>query len=139
MNPASIFQSRTLPRPVIAAGVGMLALAALAALALLYRVDPAQSPIFPPCIFHSLTGLYCPGCGATRALHHLLHGEIHAALAMNPLFVISLPVLAVFVMRPALTRKPSVAYAVMVIVIGYVILRNIPLWPLNLLAPHSLL
>ena len=25
----------------------------------------------PPCIFHALTGIYCPGCGAGRALRAL--------------------------------------------------------------------
>ena len=45
----------------------------------------------PPCLFLSLTGLQCPGCGSTRALIHLLHGELRAAWRMNALFVLLLP------------------------------------------------
>ena len=29
-----------------------------------------------PCAFHSLTGLYCPGCGGTRAVRELLYGDL---------------------------------------------------------------
>ena len=38
-----------------------------------------------PCIFHSVTGLYCPGCGGTRALRLLLHGDILQSLYYHPL------------------------------------------------------
>lgn len=113
---------------------GMLTLAGLI---LLYRINPEESPVFPPCLLHSLTGLFCPGCGATRAVHYLLHGEIGAALAMNPLFVISLPLVFVLFARPSLLRSATFAKAIMYVVLGYFILRNIPVWPLNLLAPHG--
>ena len=36
------------------------------------------------------TGLYCPGCGSTRALYALLHGRPGEALAMNPLLLVVL-------------------------------------------------
>ena len=51
--------------PVLGAILGLVVVAAAAAV--LYVVDPARQPIFPICQFHALTGLYCPGCGATRA------------------------------------------------------------------------
>ena len=38
----------------------------------------------PPCIFHSLTGLYCPGCGGTRAVLFLLHGQVGKSFYYNP-------------------------------------------------------
>ena len=33
-----------------------------------------------PCIFHKLTGLYCPGCGGTRAVYWLLKGNVAYSL-----------------------------------------------------------
>ena len=36
------------------------------------------------CIFHALTGLYCPGCGGTRSMYALLHGHILLAVHENP-------------------------------------------------------
>ena len=38
-----------------------------------------------PCIFHELTGLYCPGCGGTRAVKALLGGEVLASFFYHPL------------------------------------------------------
>lgn len=34
-----------------------------------------------------LTGLRCPGCGLTRAVHHALQGRIGEAVRLNPLIV----------------------------------------------------
>jgi hypothetical protein len=45
-------------------------------------------------MFHQVTGLDCPGCGAQRALHQLLRGHFIAAIRLNAMFVISLPLLA---------------------------------------------
>ena len=37
-----------------------------------------------PCVLHSLTGLYCPGCGGTRAIAFLLHGDFLHSLVYHP-------------------------------------------------------
>lgn len=65
--------------------------AALVAVPVLWHVDPEQVSWMPRCMVHSLTGWQCPGCGITRALHALLHGEFARALAYNWFFVISIP------------------------------------------------
>ncbi len=59
---------------------GGIALAALCAVRL-----PSVLSFIPSCTFKRLTGLPCPTCGSTRSLTHLAHGDIFAALAMNPL------------------------------------------------------
>jgi hypothetical protein len=61
-----------------------------------FLFDPTKVAIFPPCVFHQITGLDCPGCGAQRALHQLLHGNIIAALRLNAMFVLSLPIWALY-------------------------------------------
>jgi hypothetical protein len=71
----------------------ILAVGVLAAL-FYFLFDPTKVVIFPPCLFHQLTGLDCPGCGAQRALHQLLHGHLIAAIRLNAMFVVSLPLLA---------------------------------------------
>lgn len=43
--------------------------------------------LFPPCLFHRITGYYCPGCGATRAVQALLSGNLSAALRCHPFVV----------------------------------------------------
>ena len=57
-------------------------------------VEPRGQFFFPRCWFHETTGLLCPGCGSTRALHALLHGEWGRAWSLNPLAVIALPAVA---------------------------------------------
>ena len=39
---------------------------------------------FPPCLFHLATGYYCPGCGGTRAVSALLHGQLLRSFVFHP-------------------------------------------------------
>lgn len=38
-----------------------------------------------PCLFYTLTGLYCPGCGGTRAVRALLAGHPLLSFLYHPL------------------------------------------------------
>ncbi len=37
-----------------------------------------------PCLFHLVTGAYCPGCGGTRAAKALLTGHVLTSIRYNP-------------------------------------------------------
>ena len=76
--------------------VGPALLSAGAAMVAVLRVaNPnAAGSLLPPCPFHWLTGIYCPGCGSTRCLYSLVHFDLPGAMAMNPLLVLSLPFVA---------------------------------------------
>lgn len=39
------------------------------------------------CVFHRMTGLYCPGCGGTRAVVALFRGKILTSLFYHPIVV----------------------------------------------------
>jgi len=122
-------------------------LAAIAVGAVLLEVfDPATSGIFPPCPVRYLTGWYCPGCGSLRAIHQLLHGNLRAAWALNPLTVVLLPFLtyglaafALFKLREQELPQPylraSWIRALCVVIILFGIARNLPVHPFDLLAP----
>lgn len=56
--------------------------------------------LFPPCLFHRLTGLNCPGCGMQRFVHALSNGHPLEAIRYNAF----LPLLIVYVMLFALER-----------------------------------
>src|SRR5437762_2469635 len=51
--------------------------------------DPYSTTVFPPCPILALTGMQCPGCGGTRALYSLFHGDVAGSFAMNPLVLAS--------------------------------------------------
>lgn len=53
-------------------------------------VDPSEASVVPPCPFRSITGWWCPACGLTRATHHLLRGDVVAALRFNVFVVVVL-------------------------------------------------
>jgi hypothetical protein len=77
-------------------------------LSLLWWFDPTTLNL-PLCWFHTWTGLDCPGCGATRATHELLHGRLMAAWHYNALWVLSLPLvvyMAVSELRLATGHRP---------------------------------
>ena len=79
-------------RILIVAGA---AIAALAGAVYLYFHNPHSYPL--PCVFYSLTGFYCPGCGAGRASYSLLHGRFLDAFCYNPVMTVLLPLLALYV------------------------------------------
>jgi hypothetical protein len=125
------------------------ALAIPAGIVLLWTVPPGPGAPYPPCWLHSLTGLHCPGCGATRCLYALVHGDLLQAAAANVLFLISLPFLFVWAGCVGLRawrgqtvsrgRTPGwVVFCLAALIVLYGVLRNLPFAPFNLLAPHQL-
>ena len=124
------------------------AVVALAAgwLSVVYLLDPGSSDLYPPCPVLALTGFYCPGCGTLRALHQLTIGHPVAALDLNPLMVVLLPFVAYFLASHAMLAltgrslrrffvRPELIWALLGVVLVYWLLRNIPVYPLTLLAP----
>jgi hypothetical protein len=128
----------TLSSPASRLGpVAAVSATAVAAASLLFVVDPNQPGHYPTCPFLAITGWYCPGCGALRAVHDLLHGDLVSALARNPLAVVAVPYLflafATWVLRrlgyhpPSSTQLPPwVIWAVLVVVVAFGVLRNLP-------------
>ena len=57
---------------------------------ILYKILPLPyDKLMMPCIFRSVTGLYCPGCGGTRAVSALLHGHLITSFVCHPLVPIT--------------------------------------------------
>ena len=119
--------------PLAAAGVG------LAGMAVLLRVDPHSGiPFLPPCPLHALTGIDCPGCGATRATWDLLHGDVARAWSENAMIFLFLPLLVIgwvlWLMseirdRPIMRFPLRAAIAFLVLMGIWMLARNI-WWPL---------
>jgi hypothetical protein len=106
----------------------------------LFLFEPGRSGFFPVCMFRLLTGLTCPGCGTTRALHEIVHGHFLTAFMLNPLLLIASPFLlfafmrySVIVMNGGVPRKNALPatciYAIFFVVVGFWIFRNTPFYP----------
>ena len=117
--------------------LGLLLVLGAAACVVLLLAPPGspKSKWLPKCIFYQWTGLYCPGCGATRAFSALLHGDIKASLHDNLLLIPGGLMLILLIVKPNLSLKRPVAVAIATIVIGFAVLRNLPFAPFAYLAP----
>lgn len=112
----------------------------LAGAAYLFVFEPGKTGFFPACPFRLLTGFTCPGCGTTRALHQILHGDFAAAFVLNPVLVLAIPFLlfallrySVIVMRGGVPRPNALPapfiYVIFVVIVSFWIFRNTPFYP----------
>ncbi len=66
--------------------VGIILAAIAIVIAALFALFPEVFARFRfPCMFHEITGLYCPGCGGTRAVKALFGGHIIESFLYNPI------------------------------------------------------
>jgi len=107
----------------------------------LFVFEPGKNGLFPDCPFRLLTGFNCPGCGTSRGLHRLLHGDLIGAFQFNPLVMLLLPIFlyafvrhtaAVFRDRPIKSNQldPRFIWMFFVVVMSFWVFRNTPFYPL---------
>ena len=112
----------------------------------LFFFDPSKYIFFPKCAFNIATGYFCPGCGSSRALYQLTHGNVLEALRLNP-GVIFLLVMGVidfgrYIRSVKFSQPFYTLFANLWLVIGlvvgmflYAVARNLPWTPFTGLAP----
>lgn len=122
-------------RHVAAAAAGCVALGVVGV------VDPSERALTPPCPLRSLTGLDCPLCGATRATHALLRGDLATALDFNALYVAAVPVVVIvgllWLVRgrlPAVVRDRRTAWVLLSVGVAFAVVRNLPFEPFSVLS-----
>ena len=125
-------------KELIPLGVIIAFFAVASAILLLVPPGSPHAKWLPKCMFYHVTGLYCPGCGATRALSAMLHGDMKASLHNNLLLFPLLALIAVLIVKPEISLKRPVAVAIVAVVLLFTILRNIPAAPFTYLAPIPL-
>lgn len=101
----------------------------------LYFHKPGTTDLLPGCFLYETTSIYCPGCGGTRAVYALLHGDILLCLRNNIMLFPMLGAAIVLSIKPGLGLNVHFSRAVTIAVIAFMILRNIPFFPFTLLAP----
>ena len=128
----------------IAAAAGAAAI--LVGSAAVWYFDPLKESFFPVCPLYRFTGYACPGCGLTRAFHAMFHGDILAAMDFNalvPVFAVLLGIFFVSLVLYAIRGrglgidvfKPYALWTFLIILILFGVLRNLPIYPFNILFP----
>jgi hypothetical protein len=121
-------------------GVVLLWLTIVAGAVCLFVLQPGNSRFLPVCPFRALTGFTCPGCGSTRGMHQLLHGNVGAAFELNPLLLLALPILLYALLlysyrvmsgQPLQRNRlaPKYIYTIFGVILFFWIFRNTPLYP----------
>jgi hypothetical protein len=125
-----------------------LVVALLAGAFVLHQYPPGEGSVYPACLLHKVTGWYCPGCGATRCVSALLHGDVASALRMNALMVAALPFLGIWLVqawwswftkqsgKTGMLMPKWLAVTLVFVVLAFGALRNLPWAPFRWLAPH---
>lgn len=118
--------------------LALLACAALGAAAVIavYHVDPSSGRTVW-CPYRAVTGMPCPGCGMTRAVHFLMHADVVRAFSYNPLLFLAAPVALAFAVAPHLVGeqrggrwRTSLAWIMLAITLMFWVWRNTPWYPL---------
>jgi len=132
------------------AQIALAACACGGATAFLFAVDPNHHAVYPQCLLYNATGIYCAGCGATRAMYALLHGRIIEALHDNALFIALLPLILYVAGSYALKAWRDNAWpqttvdsrtlmwrglSIFALMIAFMVLRNLPGAPFEWLRP----
>ena len=115
----------------------LITVAALIAGKRIFFPDFSISGQMPPCVFHRLTGYFCPGCGGTRSVKALLSGRFLVCAVDYPMVFYAVAVYFWFMFSQGVDRishhripigmkyRHAWIYASLVIVIIHFILKNL--------------
>ncbi len=141
ITPAGVALERSLARQR-SAGRRLFAEAACLGIGLAYLAfaDPhdRHTPM-PICPTKLLTGLDCPACGGLRLVHDLLRGNLHDAVRDNLLLLVCSPLIGYLLWVHAravragrrVSVPPWLRIAVAIVAAGWMVLRNLPGWPMK--------
>ena len=128
-------------RAPLAGAAGLAAAAGMITVA-----DPFKHHLTPPCPFHALTGLWCPLCGATRAVWAAAHGHfglmVHANLLLPLILVgagwgwLSWLGRSTGWWRLPVPRGRAFNISIVIVLVAFTALRNLP--GMGALAPPRL-
>ncbi len=110
-------------------------------------INPTNVNFLPKCPLYVTTGIYCPGCGSQRATHYLLNLNFIGVAKQNVLYILGLCIIVyhflIIAINAVLKKRiynyiyhPKTPLIILIIVLLFWVLRNLPFAPFHLLAPH---
>jgi len=126
IGPGGRFTARLVTR----VGSHVWAAAALVtALGVLAVVDLSDSARATMCPWRQCTGVSCPGCGMTRAVSRLLHGDVGGAIRYHPLVFMVLAEIVALIgamwVWARRGRRMSIRWINVIIVVNIVVLVSV--------------
>lgn len=96
-----------------------------------------------PCAFKTLTHLNCPSCGVSRMCVSISHGDIKSAFYYNQVLIFLTPLIALYYIfyqiryigtgqRKISKLENNTMILIIVILVIYGIVRNLPFYPYRL-------
>lgn len=127
-------EKSTLEDEIYRIGIWFLVIGAISVLAYFKIILPNVK--ISPCVAYSVFGIYCPGCGGTRAVNALLHGEILKSVWYHPIVLYSAVIFGTFMLTHTLERigVPRIKgikfhnwymYVAIIILVLNVIIKNV--------------
>lgn len=127
--------SRPLARR-LAGPAGVTAALAVATLTVA-TLNPHTTRMSTGCLMLQATGWYCPGCGGTRAVYDISHGDFVSATKMNPLVtyvIVPLSILALAywglhaagVIKRKLALPLWLVWVAVGVMVAFTVVRNLP-------------
>lgn len=109
-------------------------------------------PNATPCVAHTLLGIYCPGCGGTRAIAFMLKGQFWDSFVCHPLVLYTAVICGWFLISQTIERiskhkiKIALHYrdiylwiALAIVTINFIVKNALLLiWHMDILAKYSL-
>lgn len=88
------------------------------------------------CVVYKLFGVYCPGCGGTRAVIALLHGELLKSLWYHPFVMYTMVMYVLFMLSHTLEKlhvplikgmlfEPWIMYGMLVMIGLNFVMKNV--------------
>lgn len=133
-------KERTLEEQLYLIGLAFLVVGGIGIFFYMKILLPNITPI--PCLLNKFTGLYCPGCGGTRAVEALFRGHFLKSLWYHPLVMYTVIIFGGFMLTQTMERLHIFhikgwkfhewhLYGALVIVVINCILKNILLLGFN--------
>jgi hypothetical protein len=73
----------------------------------IWSIDYKTPGDFTLCLFKTITGRACPGCGVLRGISAVLHLDLPCAYALNPMNIVVIPLLAYLFVRFWISNRLS--------------------------------
>lgn len=122
-------------------------------LGILWQLSPLPfSKLILPCVVKSTLGIYCPGCGGTRAVSALLRGDFLSSFLCHPLVPYTAAIGGWFLTSQTIERvsghrikigmkyRDGYVWAALAIVVANFVVKNLLLivWDIDLLENFQL-